>query len=176
MLMVEFFFDSITPPTSAAKCVILSAISASRAFLFLLCTQNVHGQMHTCAWICRIPSLLELAIRALITLHSRRENDYMYRCMIVEMPKRISKTYNRRDSQMVTHSSTSRPVQCLCMAERTGCPVFTDLWSYVFLTVNKKFIITTSGDRGSLLINLREAVHASLLGLAVHPGIHLISY
>jgi hypothetical protein len=33
---------------------------------------------------------------------------------------------------MVTHSSTSRPVQCLCMAERTGCPVFTDLWSYVF--------------------------------------------
>jgi hypothetical protein len=43
-----------------------------------------------------------------------------------------SKTYNRRDSQMVTHSSTSRPVQCLCMAERTGCPVFTDLWSYVF--------------------------------------------
>jgi hypothetical protein len=42
-----------------------------------------------------------------------------------------TKTYNRRDSQMVTHSSTSRPVQCLCMAERTGCPVLTDLWSYV---------------------------------------------
>jgi hypothetical protein len=31
-----------------------------------------------------------------------------------------TKTYNRRDSQMVTHSSTSRPVQCLCIAERTG--------------------------------------------------------
>ena len=30
-------------------------------------------------------------------------------------------TYNRRDSQMVTHSSTSRLVQCLCMAERTEC-------------------------------------------------------
>jgi hypothetical protein len=44
------------------------------------------------------------------------------------------KTYNRRDSQMVTHSSTSRPVQCLCMAERTGCPVLTDLWSYVPIT------------------------------------------
>jgi predicted metal-binding protein len=42
-----------------------------------------------------------------------------------------AKTYNTRDSQMVTHSSTSRSVQCLCMAERTGCPVFTDLWSYV---------------------------------------------
>ena len=47
------------------------------------------------------------------------------------MSKILAKTYNRRDSQMVTHSSTSRPVQCLCMAERTGCPVFTDLWSYV---------------------------------------------
>jgi hypothetical protein len=52
----------------------------------------------------------------------------------VSIPKQDevqNKTYNRRDSQMVTHSSTSRPVQCLCMAERTGCPVFTDLWSYV---------------------------------------------
>jgi hypothetical protein len=45
-----------------------------------------------------------------------------------------TKTYNRRDSQMVTHSSTSRPVQCLCMAERTGCPVLTDLWSYVLVS------------------------------------------
>ena len=40
---------------------------------------------------------------------------------------------------MVTHSSTSRPVQCLCMAERTGCPVLTDLWSYVlWLQLNVK--------------------------------------
>ena len=51
--------------------------------------------------------------------------------MIWFKKKRNAKTYNRRDSQMVTHSSTSRPVQCLCMAERTGCPVLTDLWSYV---------------------------------------------
>jgi hypothetical protein len=48
-----------------------------------------------------------------------------------------TKTYNRRDSQMVTHSSTSRPVQCLCMAERTGCPVLTDLWSYVLICLTK---------------------------------------
>jgi hypothetical protein len=38
-----------------------------------------------------------------------------------------TKTYNRRDSQMVTHSSTSRPVQCLCMAERTEYTVVTHL-------------------------------------------------
>ena len=48
---------------------------------------------------------------------------------------------------MVTHSSTSRPVQCLCMAERTGCPVLTDLWSYVFGSTTdailKIFCITT---------------------------------
>ena len=36
-----------------------------------------------------------------------------------KMSGKDKKTYNRRDSQMVTHSSTSRPVQCLCMAERT---------------------------------------------------------
>jgi hypothetical protein len=36
-----------------------------------------------------------------------------------------TKTYNRRDSQMITHSSTSRPVQCLCMAERTHYTVVT---------------------------------------------------
>ena len=58
------------------------------------------------------------------------------------------KTYNRRDSQMVTHSSTSRPVQCLCMAERTGCPVFTDLWSYVFyreITILISLVINPAG-------------------------------
>jgi hypothetical protein len=45
---------------------------------------------------------------------------------------------------MVTHSSTSRPVQCLCMAERTGCPVLTDLWSYVLnkvTNVNMKIAV-----------------------------------
>lgn len=43
---------------------------------------------------------------------------------------------------MVTHSSTSRPVQCLCMAERTGCPVLTDLWSYVRLFMLFYFMLT----------------------------------
>ena len=41
---------------------------------------------------------------------------------------------------MVTHSSTSRPVQCLCMAERTGCPVLTDLWSYVIFYQTAQFV------------------------------------
>ena len=64
---------------------------------------------------------------------------------------KMTKTYNRRDSQMVTHSSTSRPVQCLCMAERTGCPVFTDLWSYVLrhefcLNMLIKIIKTTRSE------------------------------
>ena len=57
------------------------------------------------------------------------------------------KTYNRRDSQMVTHSSTSRPVQCLCMAERTGCPVLTDLWSYVLIV--RKCLYKLLNPKGS---------------------------
>ncbi|KAG9705563.1 hypothetical protein KCU73_g17884, partial [Aureobasidium melanogenum] len=34
------------------------------------------------------------------------------------------KTYSSRDSHVVTHRSTNLPFNCLCMAERTGCPVF----------------------------------------------------
>jgi hypothetical protein len=37
-----------------------------------------------------------------------------------EIAKENAKTYNRRDSQMVTHSSTSRPVQCLCYGRADG--------------------------------------------------------
>jgi hypothetical protein len=61
-------------------------------------------------------------------------------CLPLEQKIIQRETYNRRDSQMVTHSSTSRPVQCLCMAERTGCPVFTDLWSYVFSSILHDYI------------------------------------
>ncbi|KAH0361347.1 poly hydrolase, partial [Aureobasidium melanogenum] len=35
-----------------------------------------------------------------------------------------NKTYSSRDSHVVTHRSTNLPFNCLCMAERTGCPVF----------------------------------------------------
>ncbi|KAF2788045.1 hypothetical protein K505DRAFT_395440 [Melanomma pulvis-pyrius CBS 109.77] len=45
--------------------------------------------------------------------------------------KKKSKTYNSRDSPMVTHLTTSPPVSCLCKAERTGSPIFMILWSYV---------------------------------------------
>ncbi|KAG9512783.1 hypothetical protein KCU93_g10263, partial [Aureobasidium melanogenum] len=37
---------------------------------------------------------------------------------------RRCKTYSSRDSHVVTHRSTNLPFNCLCMAERTGCPVF----------------------------------------------------
>jgi hypothetical protein len=46
--------------------------------------------------------------------------------------KKIKKnTYNSGDSLVVTHPTTNPPIQGLCMAERTGCPVLLDLWSYV---------------------------------------------
>ncbi|KAH0365835.1 calcium/calmodulin dependent protein kinase, partial [Aureobasidium melanogenum] len=34
-----------------------------------------------------------------------------------------SQTYSSRDSHVVTHRSTNLSFNCLCMAERTGCPV-----------------------------------------------------
>jgi hypothetical protein len=58
---------------------------------------------------------------------------------------------------MVTHSSTSRPVQCLCMAERTGCPVFTDLWLYVLISCT---IVLYSYDMNSALCTHWEYSHA----------------
>ena len=45
--------------------------------------------------------------------------------------KRNGKTYNSRYSLVVTHLTTNRPVRSLSMPERTGWPVFCDLWSYV---------------------------------------------
>ena len=44
--------------------------------------------------------------------------------------KKITKeeTYSSWDSHVVTHRSTNQPVNCLCMAERTGCPVLSCLW------------------------------------------------
>lgn len=38
------------------------------------------------------------------------------------------KRFSTRNSQMVTHSSTARSYSGLCMADRTGCPVFHRLW------------------------------------------------
>jgi hypothetical protein len=66
---------------------------------------------------------------------------------------------------MVTHSSTSRPVQCLCMAERTGCPVLTDLWSYVSVCVFSQFVkLDAVGKRGEQNFRSRgDTVQVALL-------------
>jgi hypothetical protein len=80
------------------------------------------------------------------------------RCLSLEMMGKKTKTYNRRDSQMVTHSSTSRPVQCLCMAERTGCPVLTDLWSYVtFVGYSRLWNLTVPSHYGQVVILLTSS-------------------
>ena len=46
-----------------------------------------------------------------------------------EMQK--SKTYSSGYSLVVTDPTTNPPICGLCMAERTGCPVFHSLWPYV---------------------------------------------
>ena len=48
--------------------------------------------------------------------------------------KKKAKTYGSGDSLVVTHLTTNPPVQGLCMRERTGSPVFPDLWLYVQIT------------------------------------------
>jgi hypothetical protein len=45
--------------------------------------------------------------------------------------KRNTKTYNTRDSPVVTHPSTNLAITGLSMGERTGSRVFLCLWSYV---------------------------------------------
>ena len=54
------------------------------------------------------------------------------------------KTYNSQDSLLVTHATTNWPIRSLNMAERTGCLVFYDLWSYVIVMVVKLFIYPDS--------------------------------
>ena len=61
---------------------------------------------------------------------------------------------------MVTHSSTSRPVQCLCMAERTGCPVFTDLWSYVLARSAVQYMTSPQTTRRSRVPFNRLEAHS----------------
>ncbi|RAH44040.1 hypothetical protein BO95DRAFT_483565 [Aspergillus brunneoviolaceus CBS 621.78] len=41
----------------------------------------------------------------------------------------MTKTYNRRDSLVVTHPTTNLPACGLSTAERTGSPIFHTLWS-----------------------------------------------
>jgi hypothetical protein len=48
-----------------------------------------------------------------------------------EMSRKKCKTFSKGDSHVVTHRSTNPSVRSLCMAERTGCPVFCDLWPNV---------------------------------------------
>jgi hypothetical protein len=45
--------------------------------------------------------------------------------------KAMTKTYNSRDSLLVTHATTSPPIRSLDMTEQTGSLVFCDLWLYV---------------------------------------------
>ncbi len=52
------------------------------------------------------------------------------------------KIYNNRDSLVVTHPTTNRSIYGLCMAERTGCPTFRSLWSYVLATLANKLYKT----------------------------------
>ncbi|KAJ6042422.1 hypothetical protein N7446_013488 [Penicillium canescens] len=54
------------------------------------------------------------------------------------------KTYNSKDSLVVTHLTTNLPACGLSTAERTGSPVLHTLWSYVLSPAYLEYIIYTS--------------------------------
>ena len=61
------------------------------------------------------------------TNEQQKNNNQDSDCRISHMrniEQKRCKTYSSRDSHVVTHRSTNLPFNCLCMAERTGCPVF----------------------------------------------------
>ena len=55
----------------------------------------------------------------------------------VNKKREPQKTYNTRDSLVVTHPTTSLAVTGLSMGERTGSRVFQCLWSYVIVPDGK---------------------------------------
>ena len=61
--------------------------------------------------------------------------------------KKKRKTYNRRDSLVVTHPTTNLPACGLSTAERTGSPVFHTLWSYVAVSYLHKNIYNLQKKR-----------------------------
>ena len=81
------------------------------------------------------------------------------------------KTYNSRDSLVVTHPTTNRPACGLSTAERTGSPVLHTLWSYVT-------VLTKDRSISRLLPELLLCLQASFwlqLGGGVN-GMHRIFY
>jgi hypothetical protein len=70
--------------------------------------------------------------------------------------RKKKKTYNTRDSPVVTHLTTSPALTCLTMGERTGSRAFRWLWSYV---LEIRSILLHIGD-SVLCLRFRRATHA----------------
>jgi hypothetical protein len=67
---------------------------------------------------------------------SQQQIELLFACAhgAVEVPrlkKKFKRTYNSGYSLVVTDPTTNPPISSLSTAERTGCPVFLNLWSYV---------------------------------------------
>ncbi|OIW23270.1 hypothetical protein CONLIGDRAFT_586111, partial [Coniochaeta ligniaria NRRL 30616] len=82
---------------------------------------------------------------------------------------KTAKTYNIRDSPVVTHPSTSLTITGLSMGERTGSRVFQYLWSYVKGGLSKKAITFSARLPGHSVLSflLSHSVRGTL-GFNVH--------
>ena len=104
---------------------------------------SIHGENHLYGVLQRY----QLQQQQFKTLHNRRPQGETFTSSdnllgTIAVPSSITKTkvirytqltkiYNSRDSLVVTHLTTSLPVHCLNMAERTGSLAFSVLWSYM---------------------------------------------
>ncbi|KAF2726033.1 hypothetical protein K431DRAFT_56819 [Polychaeton citri CBS 116435] len=64
-------------------------------------------------------------------LPSKRTCTYLQTRKDHTLDSKKTKTFNRRDSHLVTHDTTNHPLHCLSKPERTGRPVFNVVWSNV---------------------------------------------
>ncbi len=87
-----------------------------------------------------------------------------------ERPKN-AKTYNSGDSLVVTDPTTNPPHCSLCKADRTGCPVFYKVWSYVlgkqrFCVYNSCNVIVDAVQSAQLLVDGVSVVRVFIQMLA----------
>ncbi|KAK0639039.1 hypothetical protein B0T16DRAFT_360265, partial [Cercophora newfieldiana] len=94
--------------------VFLYGITKSLSFLLLFATQRQKTRAKRCL------SIVSLSHLHLLTTISR---------LIAKRGK--NKTYNTRDSLVVSHPTTSLALTGLSMGERTGSRIFQWVWSYV---------------------------------------------
>ncbi|KAI4760518.1 glycoside hydrolase [Aureobasidium sp. EXF-3400] len=115
------------------RCVSLVRRDERGAIVFSFSNKTLMGarpgtwlrQYRTVSCVWNWPRLPEgIRLQPTLTIPIRDPSSLPTNHLPIEQQNKKHKTYSSRDSYVVTHRSTNLPFNCLCMAERTGCPVF----------------------------------------------------